>query len=436
MKVLVLTLIGSLSLLNAQVATTAVRFHTNLGDINVNLTPGVAPLTVANFLTYVNSGAYNSTIFHRSVKNFIIQGGGYALSGNKPVLITQNATVTNEFNVSNTRGTIAMAKLGTDANSATDQWFFNEVNNGANLDAQNGGFTVFGSVADAASLAVMDKIAAVPIYNAGAPFDALPLVSYTGGVAAATNYVSVSSIEQLATGILTTFTGAASYQQSGILGVSPGELLVIFGQGIGPAQLTPLALNGSGAVSNSLAGTQVLFDGTPAPIVYTSANQISVIAPYGLAGKSTTSVIVQSQGAQVSSIQIPVVTANPGIFTLDSSGKGDAAIIYPNGTAVSTSAPAKVGDILLLYGEGCGVAAPALGDGAIVGTTLPIPSTLPTLLIDGQAVSIMYAGGAPGLVNGVLQVNFQVPQLSAGSHSIQLQSGSRTSATGVNLQTR
>ena len=403
--------------------------------MDVNLTPSAAPLTVANFLNYINSGSYNSTIFHRLVRSFILQGGGYALQGNKPVLIPQNATVTNEFNVSNTAGTIAMAKLSTDPNSATDQWFFNLANNGANLDAQNGGFTVFGTVANAASLTVMNKLAAVPIYNAGAPFDSLPLIGYTGGVAAANNFVTVSSIEQMAIGAAATFTSAASYLPSGVAGVAPGELLVIFGVGLGPAQFTPLALTG-GVVSNSLAGTQVLFDGTAAPIVYTSANQVSVIVPFGVSGKTSTSVVIQNQGVQVSAIQIPVVAANPGIFTLDSSGKGDAAIIYPSGTAVSTSAPAKVGDILLLYGEGFGVATPALGDGTIVGSTLPIPTTLPTLLIDGKAVPLQYDGGAPGLVNGVLQVNFQVPQLTAGSHSIQLQSGTAISPTGVNLQTK
>jgi uncharacterized protein (TIGR03437 family) len=131
-----------------------------------------------------------------------------------------------------------------------------------------------------------------------------------------------------------------------------------------------------------------------------------------------------------------VATANPGIFTLDASGKGDAAIVRTDGSVVSTSAPAQAGDVVLLFAEGYGVASPALADGAIVGSTLPLPAAATSLLIDGQKVDTLYAGGAPGIVNGVLQVNFRVPALSAGSHSIQLQVGERISPTGVNLQTK
>jgi uncharacterized protein (TIGR03437 family) len=97
-----------------------------------------------------------------------------------------------------------------------------------------------------------------------------------------------------------------------------------------------------------------------------------------------------------------------------------------------------VGDTLELFGEGYGVptAGTTLADGAIVGTTLPVPAAGGTLLIDGQTVPTLYFGGAPDEVNGVLQVNFTVPQLAPGSHQIQLSVGGRTSPTGVTLQTK
>ena len=170
-------------------------FHTSLGDMRVQLFPDVAPQTVANFLSYVNSGAYNSSFFHRSVSSFIIQGGGYTVNASGTVAtIPTNAPVVNEFHLSNTRGTIAMAKLGSDPNSATDEWFFNEEDNSANLDNQNGGFTVFGKVVDSASLAVMDAISAEPIYNEGSPFDQLPLINYQSGAITQSNFVRVTSI--------------------------------------------------------------------------------------------------------------------------------------------------------------------------------------------------------------------------------------------------
>ena len=175
-------------------------FHTTLGDISVQLYPDVAPQTVANFLRYVNAGAYNKSLIHRSVPGFIIQGGGYQVkSGTSITTIPANPPVVNEFHLSNTRGTIAMAKLGNDPNSATSQWFFNESDsNASNLDNQNGGFTVFGKVLDAAGLAVMDQIAGVPVPNPSpynAPLNQIPLVNYqpAAGVQAS-NLVTISSI--------------------------------------------------------------------------------------------------------------------------------------------------------------------------------------------------------------------------------------------------
>jgi cyclophilin family peptidyl-prolyl cis-trans isomerase len=183
-----------------------VRFTTVLGNIDVQLRPDVAPLTVANFLGYVNStvtGAnYNSSIIHRSVPGFIIQGGGYYLTSASLIgTITAGPTVANEFHLSNTRGTIAMAKLGSDPNSATDQWFFNLADNSANLDSQNGGFTVFGSVIEG-DLATMDAIANVPVPNPGplaSPFDSIPLLNYTyPNTVAPSNLVIVNSVAPIA----------------------------------------------------------------------------------------------------------------------------------------------------------------------------------------------------------------------------------------------
>ena len=171
-------------------------FHTTLGDISVQLYPDVAPQTVANFLHYVTTGAYNGSFIHRSPPGFVVQGGGYTFPNGQVQTIMAFPSVMNEFHLSNTRGTIAMAKVGNDPNSATDQWFFNESDsNASNLDSQNGGFTVFGKVTDAASLAVMDQIAAVPVFNLGSPFDQIPLINYQSGAAVqASNLVTVSSI--------------------------------------------------------------------------------------------------------------------------------------------------------------------------------------------------------------------------------------------------
>ena len=160
-------------------SATIVRLPTSVGVIDINLYDAAAPRTVANFLNYVNSGTYNNSFIHRSVPGFIIQGGGYIWNDSTGNVssVTTNAPIANEFSASrsNRRGTIAMAKLGGDPNSATSQWFINLADNAASLDGQNGGFTVFGEVT-ASSMAVVDAIARLPIANVGGPFTELPLV--------------------------------------------------------------------------------------------------------------------------------------------------------------------------------------------------------------------------------------------------------------------
>jgi cyclophilin family peptidyl-prolyl cis-trans isomerase len=181
-------------------AATTVRMQTSLGPIDVALYDSAAPRTVANFLTYVNSGAYRNSFIHRSVPGFIIQGGGFAWNdtGGNVIGVATNAPIANEFSTSrsNRRGTIAMAKLGGDPNSATSQWFINLADNGFALDGQNGGFTVFGEVT-AGSMAVVDAISRLPIVNTGDPsgaFGELPLVGIpANGLIQKVNLVIVSA---------------------------------------------------------------------------------------------------------------------------------------------------------------------------------------------------------------------------------------------------
>jgi peptidyl-prolyl cis-trans isomerase A (cyclophilin A) len=157
-----------------------VRFSSNVGDIDMELFDTETPLTVANFLFYVNAGRYNQSFIHRSVPGFVIQGGGLGLNGTMIVPVPTNAAVPNEPGISNLRGTVAMAKLGDNPDSATSQWFINLKDNSENLDEQNGGFTVFGRVVGN-GMAVVDRIAAFATYNAtgqlGGAFDELPLQS-------------------------------------------------------------------------------------------------------------------------------------------------------------------------------------------------------------------------------------------------------------------
>ena len=134
------------------------RITTNQGVIDIRMFPAETPLHVNNFFRYADSGRYDNTIFHRSVDDFVVQGGGFSADFPDYEPIDTFATVQNEPGISNTRGTVALAKLGGDPNSGTSQFFFNISDNSENLDNQNGGFTVFAEIVGPSSLAVADAI--------------------------------------------------------------------------------------------------------------------------------------------------------------------------------------------------------------------------------------------------------------------------------------
>lgn len=186
----------------AQAQGTMVRMHTNLGAVDLRLLDDAAPLTVANFLAYVRGGDWRDMFFHRSVRNFVIQGGGFRWpegSASCCTQVTSRGAVKNEFSAqrSNLRGTVAMAKVGGNPDSATSQWFINLANNSANLDNQNGGFTVFARVT-APGMVVADRMAALSIVNAGGTFAELPVTNYTSGqTIQRSNMVLVSEVTEL-----------------------------------------------------------------------------------------------------------------------------------------------------------------------------------------------------------------------------------------------
>lgn len=164
---------------------TVVQIETASGPIKINLYDESTPLTVANFLEYVEDGDYENVIIHRADDGFVIQGGGFRYNGGSPLnanglpldTISSNSAVSNEPVFSNLRGTIAMAKQGGNPNSATNQWFINLSDRNQALDLSNGGFTVFGEVIEN-GMDIIDSISELPIESFGAPFGELPLEGY------------------------------------------------------------------------------------------------------------------------------------------------------------------------------------------------------------------------------------------------------------------
>lgn len=176
-------LVGGLAFGSVVQAEPLVRISTSYGSFTIELFDEAAPDTVSNFLGYVDRGDYARSLFHRSETDFVVQAGAYqwqrdCVTGMDPATCSVSAipspgNVRNEPGASNTRGTLAMAKLGGAPDSANSQWFVNLADN-TGLDEQNGGFTVFARVLGD-GLAVADAINDLPVINVGGEAQQLPV---------------------------------------------------------------------------------------------------------------------------------------------------------------------------------------------------------------------------------------------------------------------
>jgi cyclophilin family peptidyl-prolyl cis-trans isomerase len=259
----------------------AIRFTTVLGNIDIALFGQQKPITVTNFLKYVDQGRYfildptthqiASSFIHRSLPGFIIQGGGFLGTVNpqtpSAVLATQVATfspIQNEPGISNKRGTIAMAQAGTDPNSANCQWFINLADNGGspnNLDTRTnnvGPYTVFGKIVNN-TMTVVDAIAAVPRFNFGEPVESLPLRNYTqtdynsGKPVAVGNLVSIPGISQISP-----LSFSASSDNASVSVTVSGTRLLVTGNSVGTAHITVTATDFDGATVSQMFAVNVI----------------------------------------------------------------------------------------------------------------------------------------------------------------------------------
>ena len=222
---------------------------------------------------------------------------------------------------------------------------------------------------------------------------------------------------------------AASFATSS---VSPGEIVTIFGDNLGPSSITTAQLDSTGQkLSTSVAGSQVFFDGDAAPIVYTSAGQMSVIVPYSAQGKTSVSVRAYNNGSLQRLGTLNVAASAPGIFTVN--GKQAAALNQDN-SYNSASNPAARGSTVVLFATGEGQTNPPGADGQLATSVYPKPVLPVSVTIGGQPANVAYYGAAPGLTAGLLQLNVVVPQnIPAGDAAVVLTVGDAGSQSGVTI---
>jgi uncharacterized protein (TIGR03437 family) len=222
-------------------------------------------------------------------------------------------------------------------------------------------------------------------------------------------------------------------------GIAPGEIVTISGTQFGPANLVNAAPV-NGFYGTSLSGVSVLFDDVAAPVLWAMQGRIAVVAPYSLSGKASTRITVDVNGSRSQPVVVPVQAANPGLFTANSTGRGQVlAVNSSTGSMNGAASPAERGSFLTLYGTGEGLSNPTLATGQVVpADNLPRP-VLPVFVSFGDVrVQAEYAGGAPGLVGGLLQVNVRVPENAptGDNVAVTLHVGDFSSPAGVTASVR
>ena len=216
--------------------------------------------------------------------------------------------------------------------------------------------------------------------------------------------------------------------------ISPGEVLVLYGSGIGPANLATNSPNSNGVYTTTFAGTTVYINGIAAPILYTSAGQVSVLVPFGLQS-SQAQIYITFNGQTSVPVTAPVAQTTPSLFTLDFSGTGQAAAVNQDqtGTINGPTHPANAGSFISLYGTGGGALQTAAANGLVAAGPDFLAANV-TASIGGVSAPVTYAGAAPGSPYGVVQINVQIPVgLSAGAQPVVITIGGGQTQTGVTV---
>src|SRR6185437_3117287 len=177
------------------------------------------------------------------------------------------------------------------------------------------------------------------------------------------------------------------------------------------------------------------FNGMPAPVVYASSAAISTIAPFGVNNLEHVAIQIGVNGVMSAVQNVPVAVAAPGIFSVDSTGRGPGAILNADYSLNSEQNPAAAGSVVAVYATGGGmtIGQNATGRTADVAASLAAPVSA---TVGGEPAAVIYAGSAPGEVNGVVQVNIQLPPNMTGTQPVILTVGGISSPATVTIAIR
>jgi uncharacterized protein (TIGR03437 family) len=254
-------------------------------------------------------------------------------------------------------------------------------------------------------------------------------------VPTASNQLVVYGLNGVAAGTAPTVTGvvnAASYASGP---VAPGEIVAIFGQNLGPQNLTTGSFDANGQMATLIAGTQVTFGGFPAPLLYTWAGVTAAVVPYAIAGQEAVAFQISHNGQTSVPLNLQTAAAAPGIFSANGSGSGPGSILNQDYSINSPANPAQAGSIIMVYGTGGGATNPASIDGSITTSATSLAANV-SVTIGGQSANVLYAGNAGGEVAGAMQINVQLPAGVTGQVPVVVTEGGQTSQATVTVSIR
>jgi uncharacterized protein (TIGR03437 family) len=263
----------------------------------------------------------------------------------------------------------------------------------------------------------------------------VPVMRTRAGVAAGTDEVLERGLALLenpgAHPVGPWVSSAASYLPDS---ATPGALLSVFAPALGPQSSANMRLTAAGLVDTTLNGIQVFFDSYPAPLLYVGPAQINLVVPYELAGQTHSQMTVEYQGQPVLSLGVAIVPSAPAILAADGTGIGPGAILNQDGSVNSATSPAAQGTVIQIFGTGAGLWNTAAVDGSIATAPLVQPALPVSVRIGGLAAELDYAGAAPGLVSGILQVNARIPAgVASGKAAVFVTVGDAASQPGITV---
>jgi cyclophilin family peptidyl-prolyl cis-trans isomerase len=429
-----------------------VTVDTNFGNFQIELRPDAAPKTVANFLQYVESGAYTDTIFHRSEQPSasnpndigIIQTGGYTSASATYTSVSQfqtistNAAVPLEYNLANTAGTVAMARTS-DPNSATDEFFINDIDNSTTLGTSNsGGYAVFGTIIGN-GMQVVDQIAALSTTqadptNQSSPFNQLPLGPNNELVQISS--ITLDSID----GTVFSDTNGNGTLDTGEPGVA-GRTLFVDLAGTGSFQSgDPTATtdaSGNYSFTGVAAGTYKVYEEVPSSVSLTMPSQTVTVA-----ANETASGVNFAEPPSITG-EVFTDTSGSGVLSSGETGvAGQTVFLNNDGTgAPDSSNPSTVTDANGMYSfSGLAAGTYKVAVQAPSGTTITTTDLTATITTGGTSPIVNIGEQPPSIAGTVFtdvndNAKFDTGDVGVAGRTVFINEDGSGKADGTNPQT-